>query len=51
MLYHGKKYWYYKYLPISCDLCTEFDYFTPKYNILWLIQPGNIYYRLHYIIN
>ena len=28
-----KKYWYCKYFPISCDFCTEFDYFTPKYQI------------------
>ena len=29
----------------------QIDYFTPKYNILLLIQSGNIYYRLLYIMN
>ena len=27
---HDRKYWYYKYFPISCDFCIEFRSFTTK---------------------
>ena len=31
-----KKYGYYKYFLISCDFCTKFDCFTPKYQISYI---------------
>ena len=43
ILYHCiMKYYYCKYFPISCYFCTEFDYFTPKYQRICYDNSGNV---------
>ena len=33
-----EKYWYYKYIPVSCNFWEEFDNFTQKYHIFDLFN-------------